>query len=136
MGDALTKLAYTSAVGFSCILLAAPLIQPILVFVTYVAIQDEPLSAATAFTTVALFNVMRFPFAFLPMGFLQLIQARISLRRIERYLDLPELAEYVDKSSDSSDSGGLGSIVVKNGSFSWAVPGAAPIRPIQDPRPE
>ena len=65
---ALTNLAYTAAIGFSLILLSAPIIQPILVFLTYINIQDTPLTASTAFTTVALFNIMRFPFAFLPMG--------------------------------------------------------------------
>jgi hypothetical protein len=65
--EALTKLAYTSAIGFSLILMSAPLIQPILVFLTYTSIQDKPLDASTAFTTVALFNIMRFPFAFMPM---------------------------------------------------------------------
>lgn len=49
--QALTKLAYTVAIGFSLILMSAPLIQPILVFMTYVAIQDDALTAATAFTT-------------------------------------------------------------------------------------
>ena len=126
--DALTKLAYVSAVGFSLILLSAPIIQPILVFLTYVSIQDEPLDAATAFTTVALFNIMRFPFAFMPMGLLQYIQSKISLRRIERYLQLPELVEYVLADGESAE----GSISVKNGTFSWVDPDAAPIKPIQD----
>jgi ATP-binding cassette, subfamily C (CFTR/MRP), member 1 len=94
--EALTRLAYVVAVGFSIILLSTPIIQPIIVFMTYVKIQTEPLSASTAFTTVALFNIMRFPFAFMPMGLLQYIQSRISLKRLERYLSLPELAEYVD----------------------------------------
>jgi ATP-binding cassette subfamily C (CFTR/MRP) protein 1 len=125
--DALTKLAYVSAVGFSLILLSAPIIQPILVFLTYVSIQDEPLDAATAFTTVALFNIMRFPFAFMPMGLLQYIQSKISLRRLERYLQLPELVEYVIADDESAE----GSIIVKNGTFSWVDPDAAPIKPIQ-----
>lgn len=109
------------------ILLSAPIIQPILVFLTYVSIQDEPLDAATAFTTVALFNIMRFPFAFMPMGLLQYIQSKISLRRIERYLQLPELAEYV-----LSDGDAEGSITVKDGTFAWVDPDAAPIRPVQE----
>lgn len=71
---ALTNLAYTSAIGFSLILLSAPIIQPILVFLTYIRIQDEPLTASTAFTTVALFNIMRFPFAFLPMGLVSSVE--------------------------------------------------------------
>jgi ATP-binding cassette subfamily C (CFTR/MRP) protein 1 len=136
---ALTRLAYTSAIGFSLILMAAPLIQPVLVFVTYVAIQDEPLTASTAFTTVALFNMMRFPFAFLPMGLLQYIQSKISLSRLERYLDLPELTEYVEPNppSNASESETVcGSITIRNGTFSWVDPEAGPVRPIQDEKPK
>jgi ATP-binding cassette subfamily C (CFTR/MRP) protein 1 len=134
---ALTKLAYTSAIGFSLILMSAPIIQPILVFLTYVAIQNKPLDAATAFTTVALFNVMRFPFAFLPMGLLQYIQSRISLRRLERYLDLPELTDYVESKPPAgtdadSPSAKEGSVTIQKGTFTWVDPDAAPIRPIQD----
>lgn len=134
--EGLTKLAYTSAIGFSLILLSAPIIQPILVFLTYVAIQSKPMDAATAFTTVALFNIMRFPFAFLPMGLLQYIQSKISLRRLERYLDLPELSEYVEEtappnSHDPSEKD-FGSLTVRNGTFSWIDPDAKPIREIQE----
>lgn len=134
---ALTKLAYTSAIGFSLILMSAPLIQPILVFLTYVSIQDSPLTAAKAFTTVALFNLMRFPFAFLPMGLLQYIQSKIALRRLERYLDLPELPDYVDHSPPLSDDDSPGgSITIRNGSFSWVDPDAKPIRPVNEVKPK
>jgi ATP-binding cassette subfamily C (CFTR/MRP) protein 1 len=131
---ALTRLAYVSAVGFSLILLSAPIIQPILVFATYVSIQDEPLDAATAFTTVALFNIMRFPFAFMPMGLLQYIQSKISLRRLERFLALPELDEYVSEppQDDSTISIEPSSVTIKDGSFSWVDPEAPDIRPVQD----
>jgi ATP-binding cassette subfamily C (CFTR/MRP) protein 1 len=134
---ALTNLAYVSAVGFSLILLSAPIIQPILVFLTYIKIQNDPLSAATAFTTVALFNIMRFPFAFMPMGMLQFIQSRISLRRLARYLELPELENYVisepppeDDSSNASPQQ-VGSITIKNASFAWTATGKK-IGPIDD----
>lgn len=134
---ALTKLAYTSAVGFSLILMSAPLIQPILVFITYVSIQDEPLTASTAFTTVALFNIMRFPFAFLPMGMLQYIQSRISLKRLERYLDLPELGDYVESAAPPnaapmSPEAEEGSVTIINGTFSWTDPEAKPIREVNE----
>lgn len=133
--DALTKLAYIVAVGFSLILMAAPLIQPILVFFTFVLIQGKPLDAATAFTTVALFNMMRFPFAFLPMGMLQYIQSKIAISRLSRYFALPELSEYVcDDSADSGDS--AYSITMKNGSFSWIDPNGPLVRPIQDQQPK
>ncbi|GKZ00646.1 hypothetical protein MPSEU_001016800 [Mayamaea pseudoterrestris] len=134
---ALTKLAYTVAIGFSLILMSAPLIQPILVFLTYVGIQSESLTAATAFTTVALFNIMRMPFAFLPMGFLQYIQSRISLRRLERYLDLPELESYVEHSGPPDDMDDAaskeGSVAIRHGSFSWINPDSEPIRAVNEP---
>merc|ERR1712159_163780 len=139
--DALTQLAYAVAVGFSIIMLSTPIIQPIIVFVTYVNIQDEPLSAATAFTTVALFNIMRFPFAFMPMGLLQYIQSKISLKRLERYLALPELSEYVlDTPAPGTPVDSRlqesGSITIQEGSFSWSDPDAPEIKPIQDEKPK
>jgi ATP-binding cassette, subfamily C (CFTR/MRP), member 1 len=118
----LTRLAYTAAIGFSLILLSAPLIQPILVFLTYINIQDTPLSASTAFTTVALFNIMRFPFAFLPMGMLQYIQSKISLRRLGKYLQLPDLEKYVisePPNGPDDPSAQPGSVTIENGTFSW-----------------
>ena len=139
--QALTNLAYTTAVGFSIILLSTPIIQPIIVFVTYVNIQDEPLTASTAFTTVALFNIMRFPFAFMPMGLLQYIQSKISLRRLERYFALPELQGYVEASvhpetENSSPMAKPGSITIKDGTFSWIDPDGPEIKPVQDEKPK
>lgn len=133
---ALTKLAYTTAIGFSMILMSAPLIQPILVFLTYSSLSTQPLSAAIAFTTVSLFNMIRIPFAFLPMGFLQYIQSCIALRRLERYLDLPELSPYVDSTPppDAKDESMKqeGSITIRNGHFSWVDPDAKPIRSVNE----
>jgi ABC-type multidrug transport system fused ATPase/permease subunit len=133
----LNWLAYVSAIGFSLILLSAPIIQPILVFVVYVSVQDKPLDPATAFTTVALFNILRFPFAFLPMGLLQYIQSKVSLRRLERYLAMPELTEYVMDSAPpdvdpTSPSAQVGSITIVNGTFSWVDPDAEPVKSVNE----
>ena len=78
---------------------------------------------------------MRFPFAFLPMGFLQFIQSRIALRRLSKYLELSELSTYVVSGSppqldeapsidDTSDSDPA--IVINNGTFSWIDPNYTP----------
>jgi len=131
---ALTTLTYVSQIGFSVVLMLAPIIQPILVFLTYILMQDQPLTPAKAFTTVALFNILRFPFAFLPMGLLQCIQSRISLRRLTSYLLLPEL-ETVTVSDpppgavDGSPETIEGSVTMRNCSFCWNDPTAthAPI---------
>ena len=139
--QALTNLAYTTAVGFSIILLSTPIIQPIIVFMTYVNIQDEPLTASTAFTTVALFNIMRFPFAFMPMGLLQYIQSKISLKRLERYLALPELHGYVEScphpdTDSDSPMAKPGSITIQDGTFTWIDPDGPEIKPVQEEKPK
>ncbi|KAL3794688.1 hypothetical protein ACHAW5_009753 [Stephanodiscus triporus] len=158
---ALTTLAYTTAVGFSLIMLSAPIINPMLVFLAYIHMSDEGLDAATAFTTIALFNIMRFPFAFLPMGLLQLVQSRIALIRLSKYLVLPELNSYVMPSLPDPDdtktiraSGGSGendggalfiedesppsdpAVIINDGTFSWVDPDAvpAPVEPAKKKR--
>ena len=133
---ALTTLAYTTAIGFSLIMLSAPIINPILVFLAYIHIGDASLTAATAFTTIALFNIMRFPFAFLPMGVLQFVQSRIALRRLSKYLELAELTSYVvpdpppplDGAGEpgGDDDGPDLAVAIRDGTFSWVDPDAAP----------
>ena len=139
--QALTKLAYTSAIGFSLIMLSAPIINPILVFLVYIKSESANLDAATAFTTIALFNIMRFPFAFLPMGFLQFVQSKIALKRLSRYLDLSELTNYVEPNSPPASEAGAAptiedddktsdpAIVLDGGSFSWVDPDTTPVAP-------
>jgi len=118
---ALTTLTLVMLVGFTAILFAAPIIQIILVFMTYVLTEEGALSASVAFTTVALFNMMRFPFAILPMGFLQWIQAQIGINRMQKYLELPELTTYVvdGKDPDREDEQDAGSISMRFCSFAW-----------------
>jgi len=118
----LTRLAYVSAVGFSMIMLSAPIILPIIVFATYISISEEPLTAAKAFTTVALFNIMRFPFAFMPMGFLQYIQAKISLGRIAFLMNLEELEDYVEIGKDKEKYEGPEEVIIENAGFMWVKP--------------
>jgi len=128
--EALTTLTYVSQIGFSVVLMSAPIVQPILVFLTYIMIQDEPLTPAKAFTTVALFNILRFPFAFLPMGLLQYIQSSISIRRLTRYLQLPDLEQVTIREPppdavDGSPETIPGSVTMKNCSFCWIDPDAS-----------
>lgn len=112
--NALTKLAYVIAIGFSLILLSAPILQPVLVFATYTA--NNTLTASKAFSVIALFNIMRFPFAFLPMGLVQYAQAMIAMGRVTRYLLLPELESYVDYDTSKEE----GDIFIENASFGWS----------------
>jgi ATP-binding cassette subfamily C (CFTR/MRP) protein 1 len=98
----LKKLAYIIAIGFTLIMFSAPIIQPILIFFVYVKLGNE-LDAATAFTTIALFNLMQMPFAFLPMGLAQYVQSLVSTNRMLNFFMSEELEPYVDHSLDPAD---------------------------------
>jgi ATP-binding cassette, subfamily C (CFTR/MRP), member 1 len=63
----LRKIAMIVAIFFTFLLMAVPTFLPVLVFYTYVKLGNQ-LDAAKAFTAIALFNLMQFPFVFLPMG--------------------------------------------------------------------
>ena len=94
--DLLRQLAYIVAVGFTLIMMSAPLVQPILIFFVYVKLGNQ-LDAARAFTTLSLFNVLAFPFAFLPMGVAQYSQSMVSCKRMLDFFNNEELVPYVDK---------------------------------------
>lgn len=123
----LTNMAYVSAAGFSLLMQSAPIIQLILVFYTYVQIQDEALTVSSTFAIVSLFTYMRVPLALLTMGMLQYSQSKVSLRRFSRYLQLRDIEKYVNNDVSSSDgiiAQSIGCIVIQNGSFSWTSAGA------------
>jgi len=106
------KVSYVLAIGFSLVLLSAPVLLPIIVFADYTARGNE-LTASTAFTTIALFGAVRFSFAFLPMVLLSWAQAAISIGRIGRFLLAPEIT--LPPLSDRDDA----PIVLKGATFRW-----------------
>ena len=97
----LKQMAYIVAIGFSLILQAAPIIQPILIFFAFVKLGNS-LNAATAFTTISLFNIMQQPFAFLPLGLAQFSQSLVSTKRMLDFFNAEELTEYVNR-EESAD---------------------------------
>ena len=65
---------------------------------------------------------MRFPFAFMPMGFLQYIQAKISLGRIAFLMELEELEDYVEIGKDGEKYDGPEEVILENAGFMWVKP--------------
>lgn len=94
----LTHIAYAVGIGFTLVMSAAPAVLPVLIFYTYTKLGNR-LDAATAFTTISLFNSLQFPFAFLPMGLSQYSQSKVSVKRILNFFQLEELDVYVKADS-------------------------------------
>uniref|UniRef100_A0A8C8HRF9 ATP-binding cassette, sub-family C (CFTR/MRP), member 2 n=1 Tax=Oncorhynchus tshawytscha TaxID=74940 RepID=A0A8C8HRF9_ONCTS len=80
------KFAYLSSVStfvFSC----APALVSLATFAVFVAVDSENvLDAGKAFTSISLFNILRFPLAFLPMLIAAMVQTSVSKKRLEKFL--------------------------------------------------
>ena len=70
----------------------APALVGAATFFVWVVILGKPLDPATAFTALALFSIIGFPLGALPMVLNFLIQAQVSVLRLESFLRKPEVA--------------------------------------------
>ncbi|CAF3640789.1 unnamed protein product [Rotaria sordida] len=97
----------------------APILVCIATFATYVlSSENNILTAEKAFVSLALFNLLRFPLVVFPTVVNSIIEARVSNKRIQKFLNNEEIDEYaVNKTSIDSD----GNIIkIENGSFRWS----------------
>ena len=68
---------------------------PVLVSVTSFTVftlMGNDLSPATAFVSLSLFNILRFPLAVLPSIIAQAVEAQVSIGRIKKFLTSPEVS--------------------------------------------
>uniref|UniRef100_A0A8C4VK38 Uncharacterized protein n=1 Tax=Gopherus evgoodei TaxID=1825980 RepID=A0A8C4VK38_9SAUR len=78
-----TNLQAFSIFIFSC----APFLVSVASFAVYVMVDEKNvLDAQKAFTSISLFNILRFPMATLPLVISSLVQTAVSTERLERYL--------------------------------------------------
>ncbi|XP_076820993.1 multidrug resistance-associated protein 1-like isoform X2 [Clavelina lepadiformis] len=113
----LRRAAYLNAAS-SFTFVCAPFMVSCTTFAVYV-LSDEKnvLDAQKAFVSLSLFNLLRFPLTMLPMVVTSLVQASVSLQRLQGFLNNEELdPKNVDRSPSlpSEDA-----IKIENGSFKW-----------------
>ncbi|XP_064490303.1 multidrug resistance-associated protein 1-like isoform X2 [Ornithodoros turicata] len=110
----LRRMGYLSAVQsfmWSC----APFLVSLMTFGTYVLVDEHHvLDAQKAFVALTLFDIMRFPLSMLPMLIGMLIQASVSVKRLNKFLNHEELEQYVAHDKDSDNP-----VMVEHGSFAW-----------------
>ncbi|XP_062915140.1 multidrug resistance-associated protein 1 isoform X1 [Mobula hypostoma] len=116
--EVLKSAVYLSAVStFTWV--CAPFLVALSTFAVYVLIDEKNvLDAQKAFVSLALFNILRFPLNMLPMVITSLVQAKVSLDRLETFLSHDELdLNAVNRHFNLSS---LNSIIVNNGTFTWS----------------
>eukprot|EP00181_Compsopogon_caeruleus_P000064 CAMPEP_0184682668 /NCGR_PEP_ID=MMETSP0312-20130426/8220_1 /TAXON_ID=31354 /ORGANISM="Compsopogon coeruleus, Strain SAG 36.94" /LENGTH=1331 /DNA_ID=CAMNT_0027134483 /DNA_START=219 /DNA_END=4214 /DNA_ORIENTATION=+ len=107
--------------AFMMVLMGLPTIVAVVTFAFYSAVFNHALEPAPVFTALTLLNNLRIPIMMFPMVISSLIDARVSVRRIEHFLGLEETEE-----RDLQDSA-QAEISIQNGTFSWdSVPATLP----------
>ena len=79
--------------GQACVWLtwsAIPLLIALSTFAAYVTIAGQVLDVASALTALALFEILRFPLFMLPMVINNIVEGKVSLKRIEDFLSAPD----------------------------------------------
>ncbi|KAL6447242.1 hypothetical protein ACFW04_001485 [Cataglyphis niger] len=111
----LKEAAYLNA-GTSFIWSCAPFLVSLVSFTTYVLIdENNVLNSTTAFVSLSLFNILRFPLSMLPMMIGNIVQAYVSVKRINKFMNMEEL----DPNNVQHDLSEAHALVIENGSFSW-----------------
>ncbi|XP_071454835.1 multidrug resistance-associated protein 1-like [Hetaerina americana] len=107
--------AYLSS-GTSFVWSCAPFLVSLASFATFVLVDESHvLDSQTAFVSLSLFNILRFPLYMLPFMISSLVQAFVSIKRLNKFMNAEEIdPRNVDHEVSESDS-----IVIENGSFSW-----------------
>ena len=96
------------AAGTSFVWACAPFVVSLVTFATYVlSSPDNILDAEKAFVALALFNILRFPLSMLPMMISGMVQASVSVKRIDKYMNAPELNENAVTKINSPSENGL-----------------------------
>ncbi|XP_051530363.1 ATP-binding cassette sub-family C member 3-like isoform X2 [Myxocyprinus asiaticus] len=115
--NVLRKTAYLSALS-TMAWTSAPFLVALTTFAVYVTVDKENvLDAEKAFVSLSLFNILRFPLNMLPQVISSIVQASVSLKRIQDFLSHDELdPESVDRRNNASEY----AVTVVNGKFSWA----------------
>uniref|UniRef100_A0A8C6PZ27 ABC-type glutathione-S-conjugate transporter n=1 Tax=Nothobranchius furzeri TaxID=105023 RepID=A0A8C6PZ27_NOTFU len=114
--NVLRKTAYLGALS-TMAWTSAPFLVALTSFAVFVTVDEKNiLDAEKAFVSLSLFNILRFPLNMLPQVISGLVQASVSLKRIQSFLSHDELdPNSVDRKNSST--GKTKHIV--NGKFTW-----------------
>ncbi|CAO3665762.1 unnamed protein product [Umbelopsis ramanniana] len=112
--------------GFVVLWNSTPMLVTIVSYFAFTVLQKETLTPAIVFTGITLFERLRFPLNVLPDILMDLVSARVSLRRINQFLNEDEVQSVNDFQGlhDNDESLVNGSedtnkIGFKNATFQW-----------------
>lgn len=114
----LRKIAWVSAF-ISFVWTSVPFLVALACFTTYIFIHGgQVLTAQKAFVTLSYLNIMRMPMAVLPFMIIGLVQVRVAIKRMNKYLNNEDLqSNVVDRNEDNIEKDDA--INISSGIFRW-----------------
>ena len=88
-------------------------------FLVYTAIERKPLYPSIAFTAISLFNILRVPLDQLGDMIAHVQESKVSVDRVEEFLNEEETEKYDQLRNDNVDDNGKRIIGFKKATFSW-----------------
>lgn len=109
------------------LLYLTPVLVSVITFSVYTLVDsNNVLDAEKAFTSITLFNILRFPLSMLPMVISSMLQASVSRERLEKYLGGDDLDTSAIRRDSSSDK----AVQFSEASFTWDQDSEATIRDV------
>ncbi|KAG6057778.1 hypothetical protein E4U17_000949 [Claviceps sp. LM77 group G4] len=97
----------------------APFFVSCSTFSVYVLTQDKPLTTDIIFPALALFNLLTFPLAILPMVITSIVEASVAIDRVTGFLTAEELQSEAVTVKPGPKEMGEETVIIRDGTFSW-----------------
>ncbi|KAJ2964710.1 hypothetical protein NQ176_g10780 [Zarea fungicola] len=97
----------------------APFFVSCSTFTVFVLTQDKPLTTDIIFPALALFNLLSFPLAVLPMVITSIVEASVAVGRLTDFFNAEEIQPDAIKIGTAPTKLGEESVIIRNGTFSW-----------------
>jgi len=88
-------------------------------FAVFVLTNDRPLTTEIVFPALALFNLLTFPLAVLPMVITSIIEASVAVGRLTSYLNAEEIQSDAVEAKPAVQEIGEETVLIRDGTFSW-----------------
>ncbi|KAG0239020.1 hypothetical protein BGW41_007967 [Actinomortierella wolfii] len=88
---------------FTLLWFGSPILVTVMSFTSYTKLEHKTLTSSVAFAAMALYLVLRQPLSTLPGMVTDLLEAKVSLRRIEHFLNEGEVWKYRESIPDDVD---------------------------------
>ncbi|KAL2164206.1 hypothetical protein VTH06DRAFT_3422 [Thermothelomyces fergusii] len=98
---------------------STPFLVSCCTFGVFVLTNDRPLTTDLVFPALALFNLLTFPLAVLPMVITSVIEASVAVGRLTSYLTAEEIQPEAITVKPPVEAIGEESVLIRDASFSW-----------------